>query len=63
MRLLARGRSRAPLPGTRSASSSAGSHMRVDARVPVVGHGQLGQNGAFSSKKTRTGITAQPTMS
>jgi hypothetical protein len=33
--------------------------------VPVTGHGQGagGQNGALSSKKTTTGITAQPTMS
>jgi hypothetical protein len=39
------------------------SHLWVDAPVPVTGHGQLGQNGAFSSKKTKTGICAQPTMS
>jgi hypothetical protein len=51
------------MPGPGAPYPVVASHIRVDARVPVVGHGQLGQNGAFSSKKTRTGITAQPTMS
>jgi hypothetical protein len=63
MKLLTRGQSRTPLPGTRSASSSGGKSPEALRPGPGHGHGQLGQNGAFSSKKTRTGITAQPTMS
>ena len=63
MTLLARGRSRRYWPGPGAPHPVAASHVRVDARVPVTASSQLGQNGAFSSKKTTTGITAQPTMS
>jgi hypothetical protein len=64
MTLLARGQSRTLPAGTRSTSPVVANHVRVDTRVPVMCHDQgSGQNGAFSSKKTKTGITAQPTMS
>ena len=67
MTLLARGASlRRYWPGLGAPHPVAASHVRVDTRVPVTGHGQdagSGQNGALSSKKTTTGITAQPTMS
>ena len=66
MTLLARSQSKTLLAGTRSVHPVAASHVRVDARVPVMCHDQSssgGQNGVPSSKKTRTGITAQPTMS
>ena len=66
MTLLARGQSRTPRPGPGAPHPVVASHLRVDTRVPVMGYDQPGldgQNGAFSSKKTKTGITAQPTMS
>ena len=63
MALPAWGQSKTPLAGTRSLHPVAAGHARVDTRVPVMCHDQSGQNGAFSSKKTKTGITAQPTMS
>jgi hypothetical protein len=65
MTLLARGHFKTALAGTRSPPVAA-SHVRADIRVPVRSHDQgagSGQNGALSSKKTTTGITAQPTMS
>jgi hypothetical protein len=62
MTLLAGASLRTPLAGTRSASSGS-DHMRIDNWVPVAGHDQVGQNGVRSSKKTKTGICAQPTMS
>lgn len=67
MTLLARGQSKDATgrdPG--ALHPVAASHVRVDTRVPVTGHGQgvgSGQNVALSSKKTTTGISAQPTMS
>ena len=50
-------------PGPAAPHPVAASHVRVDTPGPGHGHSQLGQNGALSSKKTTTGITAQPTMS
>jgi hypothetical protein len=64
MTLLARGQSKTLLTGTRRASSHGGKSRAGWHRVPVRCHDQgWGQNGASSLKKTRTGITAQPTMS
>jgi len=65
MTLLARGQSKTLLAGTRGAAPGGGK-SRAGWR-PGLGQGNsqlgLGQNGALSSKKTTTGITAQPTMS
>jgi hypothetical protein len=69
MTLLARGHlgRRGPGPGAPPSSGGGKSHARWH-RVPVMGHGQgigwgCGQNGLRSSKKSKTGICAQPTMS
>jgi hypothetical protein len=67
MTLLARASLGRRWPGPGGPHSVIAGDVRLDTRVPVTGHGQRGsgrgQNGALSSKKTKTGICAQPTMS
>jgi hypothetical protein len=66
MTLLAGGSLGHRWPGPGAPHPLVASHLQVDTRVPVGGYDQPGldgQNGSRSSKKTKTGISTQPTMS
>ena len=66
MTLLAGGSLGRRWPGPGAPHPVVASHLQVYTRVPAVGYDQPGlggQNGSRSSKKTKTGICAQPTMS